>query len=468
MSTRIFTQLTLSLSLFLSFSFSTTHAQVLEYVGTVQDSLEGRIYYSTISSDGEHFYASTILNKTIVHYTRDTTTGLLSFVGKYYDNATSGNLLNNARIVVLSPDGRHAYVPAVSDDALSVFTRNTSTGALTFSTAYQDGVAGVDGLDGAIDMVFSQDGNFAYVVANADDAVSVFSRDSATGALTYLEVHKDGVAGVDGLNATEYLVMSNDGNHIYVSGRDDDAIAIFSRNSTTGLLTFINTFNFVSTALPGEVAISSDDNYLYMTSGGDSSIYVLSRNNTTGALTQVQRMLNDEVGTLVLLNGQIALAKNKPFVYATGSKGLSVFERDLNTGLLTFKQNEYNSSVFRGVSVSPDDKFIYASVATDTSLYIYQDTTVQLIVAIENIENEAAVEALHIFPNPAIDYINIQVSEALENKQVRIRLFSLNGQLLKESELTVQNGLLQLDLMNLPSGNYMLNAGKGSLLINKK
>ena len=137
------------------FTFSVANAQVLEYVGMEADSLEGRIYYSTISQDGKHLYASTILNKTIVHYNRDTATGLLTFAGKYYDDATNGNLLNNGVILVLSPDNRHAYVPAIADDALSVFTRNTTTGALTFSLAYQDGVAGVDGLNGAIDMAFS-------------------------------------------------------------------------------------------------------------------------------------------------------------------------------------------------------------------------------------------------------------------------------------------------------------------------
>ena len=42
----------------------------------------------------------------------------------------------------------------------------------------------------------------SYVTGNGDDAVSgVFSRASSTGALTFVEVQKDGVNGVDGLAA---------------------------------------------------------------------------------------------------------------------------------------------------------------------------------------------------------------------------------------------------------------------------
>ena len=51
--------------------------------------------------------------------------------------------------VTLSLDGKHAYVAAYNDDAVSWYERNASTGALTFGGVLKDGVNGVDGLDGA-------------------------------------------------------------------------------------------------------------------------------------------------------------------------------------------------------------------------------------------------------------------------------------------------------------------------------
>ena len=83
--------------------------------------------------------------------------------------------------------------------------------------------------------------------------------------------------------------------------------------------------------------------------------------------------------------------------------------------------------------------------------------------------NVRAQEArIELFPNPTSDIINVKVPVSLENKQLRIRLYNLNGQLIKESELTVQNGLVQLSVIDLPRGNYMLNMGGESILFHKK
>ena len=56
-----------------------------------------------------------------------------------------------------------------------------------------------------------------YVAGSSDDAVVVFSRDLTTGALTYVETHLDGVSGVDGLNGARSVIVSADGSHVYVA-----------------------------------------------------------------------------------------------------------------------------------------------------------------------------------------------------------------------------------------------------------
>jgi hypothetical protein len=77
--------------------------------------------------------------------------------------------------VDVSPDGKHVYVTGFNDDAVAVFSRNTATGALTFVEFQQDGVGGVDGLDGAAGVDISPDGKHVYVTGAGDDAVAVFS-----------------------------------------------------------------------------------------------------------------------------------------------------------------------------------------------------------------------------------------------------------------------------------------------------
>jgi 6-phosphogluconolactonase (cycloisomerase 2 family) len=64
--------------------------------------------------------------------------------------------------------------------------------------------------------------------------VAVFSRSSTTGALTFVEVQRDGVGDVDGLDAASSVTVSPDGSHLYAAGRADDALAVFSRDSGTG------------------------------------------------------------------------------------------------------------------------------------------------------------------------------------------------------------------------------------------
>ena len=100
-------------------------------------------------------------------------------------------------------------------------------------------MGGVDGLDGAYSVTVSPDGNHVYAGGYTDDAIAVFSRNSSTGALTYVEMQKIGVGGVDGIRAVTSVVVSPDGKHVYATGFHDDAVAVFTRNSSTGALTYL-------------------------------------------------------------------------------------------------------------------------------------------------------------------------------------------------------------------------------------
>jgi 6-phosphogluconolactonase (cycloisomerase 2 family) len=70
------------------------------------------------------------------------------------------------------------------DGALAVFARDAGTGALTAVQTVQDGMGGTDGLAGVSDVVVSPDGAQVYVVGRLDDAVAVFARNGSTGALS--------------------------------------------------------------------------------------------------------------------------------------------------------------------------------------------------------------------------------------------------------------------------------------------
>jgi len=63
--------------------------------------------------------------------------------------------------------------------------------------------------------VVSPDGEHIYVVGQNDDALVVFTRNSTTGRPAFVEFQKDGVAGLNGIPS---VTISADGKHVYVNG----------------------------------------------------------------------------------------------------------------------------------------------------------------------------------------------------------------------------------------------------------
>ena len=139
---------------------------------------------------------------------------------------------------MISPDGKHLYASATNEDSINLFTRNTSNGTISYTGKITDGINGVNGLNGASDMVISADGKFLSALAPNDSAISWYSRNLSTGGLAYLGVLKDGVSGVDGLDGCNRLMFVANESYLLVSSIYDDAIARFSRNATTGTLTY--------------------------------------------------------------------------------------------------------------------------------------------------------------------------------------------------------------------------------------
>src|SRR5262249_37926604 len=155
---------------------------------------------------------------------RNARAGGLTQIDVDTDGVSGVDGIHSASAAAVSPDGAHVYVTGRSDNAVAVFSR-AGDGTLTFVEVKKDGVGGVDGIGQASGVAVSPDGAHVYVTGALDDAVAVFSRNAGTGALTFVEVKKDGVGGVDGLKSASSVVVSPDGAHVYATGQDDDAVA---------------------------------------------------------------------------------------------------------------------------------------------------------------------------------------------------------------------------------------------------
>ena len=92
-----------------------------------------------MSADGANVYATSLDSNAVTTFTRDPSTGALSQAGDgsgCITNAattgcTTGRALDGPDVVTVSPDGNNVYVGAFFGNAVAVFARDPSTGALT-------------------------------------------------------------------------------------------------------------------------------------------------------------------------------------------------------------------------------------------------------------------------------------------------------------------------------------------------
>ena len=339
-------------------------------------------------------------------------TGELEFVEQVWNGKDGVDGLDAANALAMSPDGNHVYVAACDDDALAVFGRDGTTGALSFVQVVRNGQAGVDGLDGTTSVTLSPDGNHVYATGERDSALVVFSREAATGALTFVQVVKDGEGGVDGLSWAWTVAVSPDGSHVYVVGANDHAVAAFSRDATTGALTFVQVLKdgqggVDGVADPRGVTVSPDGSHVYVAGSGDDAVAVFGRDGATGALTFVQTVKEGQDG-VDGLEGPWALTVSPDggHLYVAGSRdhALAVFGRGAATGELTFVQVvEDNQGGVDGllevsaVTVSADGKHVYAAGPGDNAVAAFaRDSATGKLAFVEMIrDGQGGADGLH-------------------------------------------------------------------------
>ena len=107
-----------------------------------------------ISADGQFLYSVSAADDAISWFEINATDGTLNYLGMLRDGVDGVDGLNEARTVSLSADGAHVYATAISDDAVSWFERNASTGSLTYGGRIRNGVDGVTA-NGPIDVKIS-------------------------------------------------------------------------------------------------------------------------------------------------------------------------------------------------------------------------------------------------------------------------------------------------------------------------
>ena len=294
-----------------------------------------------VSPDGKNVYVTGYNSSSLAEFARNTTTGALTqltgtnkcisdAVNGTADCTKTGRAMNGIGAVVVSKDGKNVYGTAWDGNAVPIFTRNLTTGALT-QPAGTAGCASQDGTDGSIG-INGQGGNGG----NGGRAATVGNTGSCVS-----------VAGVTYANT---LTMSTDDKQVYVAAGEGQ-IAVLKRNTSTGALT------------------QASDGTGCLGNRTDAAGH-------TGACTAVYASTNDRLLTNVI---DIVSSPDGRNVYAASDYGVIALDRNRATGVLSKHAGTdgfcvvsanispclmNNRLVPIGLSISPDGRNLYAASKT--------------------------------------------------------------------------------------------------------
>lgn len=187
-----------------------------------------------ISPDGANLYLTSGPNEMVTVFARDSQTGALTWTpgGHSFDPVLQG-----ASAVRVSPDGANVYVCSADGDGLVVYDRGPA-GGLSWQQYFAPGPGGVDWFDGATDIAIRPDGRQVWVAAAERDAVVGLRRDPTDGTLSRLGEIVDGVGRARGLNHPLDLSFAYNGVSLLVAsdgaglfGTFDGGLAVIDTDS---------------------------------------------------------------------------------------------------------------------------------------------------------------------------------------------------------------------------------------------
>jgi DNA-binding beta-propeller fold protein YncE len=391
-----------------------------------------------ISRDGRNVYVAASRSDAIAVFRRNARTGKLTqrqgpagcIAAKGARGCAKARGLNGPNSVAVSADGKNVYATSVLSDAVTTFRRKPSTGALSqprgasgcIANRAVPGCAAGRALDGPDVVTVSPDGENVYVGAFFGNAVATFARDASTGALTQpsdttgciVNAPTAGCATGVALGAPEGMVISADGDNVYVATATSNALDVFTRNPSSGALTQATdgTGCIVNSPLAGcttgtqlgganAVAVSSDNDNVYVTSLLSNSLTTFNRAASTGQLTQQSGTsacviyvlaVGCSLGRALSAPEGVAVSSDGANVYAAAFKSDAVdtFNRNADSGAVIQKPRRRGCLTGRatpdcargralsGVSsvvVSPDGKHLYAGSFASNAVGVFKRVT---------------------------------------------------------------------------------------------
>jgi 6-phosphogluconolactonase len=277
---------------------------------------------------GKFLYVSDFENATIVAFSINQSSGLLTAIGA----PVSAGSPPDAGGLAMDPAGKFLYVTLMNSSAVAGFSIDPVTGALSaipgasvpagntpvqaivdssgkflYVSNLNDSLGGISGYSidattgdltpipgspfptqagfpGPAAFAIGGGGKFLYVgmvgTANANNTISGFSIDPTTGVLSQL-VGSPFPAGQGPIR----VAADSAGKFLFSANLFDDTVSAFTIDATSGALGQVAGSPYPTNSAPVAVVVDPDGKYVYVANTGSGDLSVFSLNSTSGALS---------------------------------------------------------------------------------------------------------------------------------------------------------------------------------------
>lgn len=194
----------------------------------------------------------------------------------------------HAHSIDLSLDNRFAMVDDLGLDELLVYKFDSAEGSITPNSPP---FVRLDPGAGPRHFALHPAGRFAYVVAEMQSTVTVFSNDARTGALQRLQTISTLPKAFTGQNDDPEIQMHPSGRFLYAANRGNDSIAVFAVDDGKGTLTPLE-YTPTQGKTPRSFEIDPTGTLLFAANQKSDNIVVFRIDGKTGHLTPTGQVLD--------------------------------------------------------------------------------------------------------------------------------------------------------------------------------
>ena len=292
--------------------------------------------------------------------------------------------------IVGSPDGRHVYTADING-GISAFSRDGATGLLTFMQRIVTPAPDGRYCEYAF-VAVSPDGSTVYATCTESEGpdaatsygLTAYRRDPNSGLLTFVQGLPDVLD--DYISGPWHVAVSPDGARVYLANHyGHGGLAVFTRNTQTGALT---RQAFVTVGDRGAgVAVSPDGAHVYLTSEYET---LAAWRATPSGLDLIAVYTDSPSGALVDGGDQIVVSSDGRHVYATALDAqLGAWTRDPGTGALSFLERVDLGVGYtdrhEGLGISPDGRYLVATADSGQDVLLSRDPATGHLTRLEQV-----------------------------------------------------------------------------------